>query len=316
MKVVSSLSGTDVGPCVVSIGNFDGLHLGHRAILNCVIRRAKELGMRSAAMTFAPHPIQFLTPGRAPKLLSTLDQKIRLIEETGIDLLFVAKFDEPFSRLSPDEFIRQYLIEGFGAHTVCVGGNFNFGYRGLGTVQTLRQWKDRLAVIEVPSVRVRGVIVSSTRIRDLVAAGRVSRACRMLGRWIEIEGPLVEGEGRGKRATVPTLNMNSENELLPKIGVYITRISLDGGRFLDSITNVGVRPTFGEGPLTVETFVLRDRLPERAEKARLQFVRRVRDEAKFESLEELRRQIGIDIRRTEKFFRLFNTVRHAGSHSG
>src|SRR3954468_11755228 len=140
MRVVTSL--TDTGPeerSVVSIGNFDGLHRGHRAILDRVVQRAKELDCRSVAMTFSPHPIRFLAPYKAPALISTLNQKIRLIESTGIDLLFVLNFDETFSRLSPAAFIDQYLIRGLSAYSVCVGSNFNFGYRGSGTTQTLRE---------------------------------------------------------------------------------------------------------------------------------------------------------------------------------
>src|SRR5438128_1593651 len=141
MKVVTSLSDADLPqPSVVSIGNFDGLHLGHREILKSVVKRARDLGLRSVAMTFSPHPIRFLAPDRAPRLISTLDQKIRLIENAGIDALFLARFDEQFSRLPPEDFVRRYLIDGFKARSVCVGGNFNFGYRGNGTIQTLRQF--------------------------------------------------------------------------------------------------------------------------------------------------------------------------------
>src|SRR5262245_40444545 len=138
MRVITSAADAQpVVPSVVSIGNFDGVHRGHLAILETVMRRAKELNHRSVVMTFSPHPIRFLAPYKAPKLISTIHQKIRLIEKSGVDLLFVLNFDEPFSRLSPDAFIDQYLIEGLGARSVCVGNNFNFGYRGSGNVQTL-----------------------------------------------------------------------------------------------------------------------------------------------------------------------------------
>lgn len=273
--------------------------------------------MRSVAMTFSPHPVRFLAPGRSPKLISTLDQKVRLLEETGLDLLFIAPFDEAFSRLAPERFIREYLIKGLGARTVCVGSNFNFGYRQQGTIQTLRECGS-LQVIEVPPVRLHGTIVSSTRVRELISAGAVSRTRRMLGRWVELEGTIVEGAGRGRKQTVPTLNLDTANELLPRTGVYVTRISLDNGRLLDSITNVGVRPTFDDGGLTIETFVLRDAVPGQPRAAKLQFMRRVRDEMKFESPEALRRQITRDIGRAEQFFRRLNSLTadcHAGSRS-
>src|SRR5262245_42204547 len=154
MKVVTSLSDlASTPPSVVSIGNFDGLHLGHRAILNTVVRRANELGLKSAVMTFSPHPVRFLAPDRAPKLISTLEQKIRLIDDIGIDLLFVVEFNAEFSRLSPEDFIRQYLIAGLKARSVCVGSNFNFGYQGRGRSETLRHFQPALEVIEVPEVQ-------------------------------------------------------------------------------------------------------------------------------------------------------------------
>jgi riboflavin kinase/FMN adenylyltransferase len=304
MKVVTSLADADVSqrPSVVSIGNFDGLHLGHREILRTVVKQARGLSLQSVAMTFSPHPIRFLAPDRAPRMISTLDQKIRLIHDTGIDVLFIATFDLPFSRLSPEEFVEQYLIHGLQARWVCVGGNFNFGYKQRGNIETLRQFKSRLEIIEVPPVRVRGAIVSSSRIRHLVQQGLVSRACRLLGRWINIEGKIVSGAGRGRTMKVPTVNVEPDHELIPGRGVYISRIALDGGRAMDAVTNVGVRPTFDESSLTIETFVLHDTVPEGAARARLEFLHRLRDEKRFDSPDDLRAQIGVDVRRAERFF--------------
>jgi riboflavin kinase/FMN adenylyltransferase len=312
MKVATSLAEADVShSSVVSIGNFDGLHLGHREILRTVQQRARELGATSVAMTFSPHPIQFLAPDRAPHLISTLEQKVRLLAETGIDLLFVARFDRAFSRLSPEHFIREYLIEGLKARAVCVGANFNFGYRQRGTVETLRGFKGFFDVIEVPPVRVRGTIVSSSRIRELVATGEVSAACRLLGRWVELEGNIVSGAGRGRTMEFPTLNLEPENELIPRVGVYVTRMALDNQRFMDAVTNVGFRPTFNETRLTIETFVLDRTMPEKTSHARLQFLYRLRDEKKFPSPDQLRNQIAIDVERAQKFFRLLRRGRTA-----
>ena len=313
MKVATSLADADIShPSVVSIGNFDGLHLGHREILKTVAKHASDLGLQSVVMTFSPHPIRFLAPDRAPRLISTLDQKIELIKGAGIDTLFIAQFDHAFSRLSPEHFVRQYLIDGLKTRSVCVGGNFNFGYRQRGTLEKLREFKSNFEIIEVPSVRVRGTIVSSSRIRELAAAGEVSGACRLLGRWIEIEGRIVSGAGRGRTMKVPTLNLEPENELIPKMGVYVSRISLDGGAFMDAVTNIGVRPTFGETDRTIETFVLSGDVPEEVAKARLDFIYRLRDEKKFESSEQLRGQIAIDVRRAQGFFRMLT----GGSRGG
>src|SRR5215831_13358387 len=223
MKVATSLPDADVShPSVVSIGNFDGLHVGHREILKTVVERACRLGLQSVAMTFSPHPIQFLAPERAPRLITTLEQKIQLMSGTGIDVLFIAQFDHAFSRLSPEHFVREYLVEGLKVRSVCVGGNFNFGYRQRGTIQTLREFRPPFEVIEVPPVRVRGTVVSSSRIRELVNTGEVSGACRLLGRWIQIEGEIVPGEARGRTMQVPTLNLAPDNELIPRTGVYVT----------------------------------------------------------------------------------------------
>ena len=304
MKVATSLADADIShKSVVSIGNFDGVHLGHQAILKRVVMRARELGLQAVAMTFSPHPIRYLAPARSPRLISTLEQKIQLIEALGIDLLFIAKFDEAFSRLSPEEFINKYLVHGLTAQAVCVGGNFNFGYRQRGTIQTLREFRSQLEIIEVPAVAVRGIVASSSRIRELVASGQVSRACRLLGRWIQIEGRVVSGAGRGRTMKVPTLNLVPDNELVPGNGVYITRISLDGGEFMNAVTNIGVRPTFNETAVTIETFVLGDKVPANAVQGSIDFLHRLRDEKKFSSADELRNQIGLDVYSAQKFFR-------------
>jgi riboflavin kinase/FMN adenylyltransferase len=304
MKVATSLTDVDVShQSVLSIGNFDGLHLGHQKILKTVVKRAKELGLRSAVMTFSPHPMRVLAPQRPLRLISTLEQKIRLIEQAGIDLLFVAQFDSGFSHLSPEDFIDRYLIHGLKARSVCVGHNFNFGYQGAGNINTLQQFRQHFEIIEVAPVRARGMVVSSSAVRQLVTDGAVSRACRLLGRWLEIEGKIVPGAGRGRTMQVPTVNLQSDNELIPQNGVYVTRISLDNDPFLDAVTNVGVRPTFNESNLTIETFVVSGSVTAAAVHARLEFLNRLRDERKFPSPDALRQQIAIDVRRAQRVFR-------------
>jgi len=204
MKVTTSLADADVShPSVVSIGNFDGLHLGHREILKTVVERARRLGVQSVAMTFQPHPIHFLAPDRAPRLISSLEQKIQLMSGTGIDVLFIANFDQAFSRLSPEHFVREYLIDGLKALVVCVGGNFNFGYRQRGTVQTLGEFKSHFEVVEVPPVRVRGTVVSSSRIRELVQAGEVSAAGRLLAGGFRSKGKSFRAPAGDERCKRP-----------------------------------------------------------------------------------------------------------------
>lgn len=302
MKVVSDLSDAALNePSILSIGNFDGLHLGHRLIVNTVVERARTLGLRSAVITFDPHPIRVLAPGKAPRLINTLQQKLALFESAGLELVFVARFDARFAALSPDDFVRQYLVQGLHAKTICVGGNFTFGCGQAGTVQTLRQWSRNFDLIEVAPVVVRRTLASSTNIRRLVQEGRVSRACRLLGRWFEIEGRIVSGDGRGRSVTVPTLNLDTENELLPDTGVYVTRAALDAGGYLDAITNIGMRPTFEGRSLTIETFILGAAVPPQVTRQRLQFLKRIRDERRFDSPALLREQITRDVRTAEKF---------------
>ena len=319
MKTVSSLSAAaDVlagRHSVLSIGNFDGLHLGHQAILDTVVRKARDLALPAVAMTFEPHPIQVLYPDKAPKRISTPERKIEQIEKCGIDLLFTVRFNRDFAALSADKFVRQYLIEGLQVRAICVGSNFNFGHRQEGTVNTLRQWVGDFELIEVPPVVFRTFPASSTQVRKNVLNGQVSRASRLLGRWYEIEGQIVSGAGRGRNLTVPTLNLDPANELLPAFGVYVTRISLDGGPYLDAVSNIGVRPTFGETTPTIETFVLRSPVPS-ARIARLQFLHRIREERRFDSPELLARQIGLDVQAALKFFRRLESLEeHARTHS-
>jgi len=319
MKVVSSLSEASSvlagSGCVLSIGNFDGLHLGHQTILQTVVRHARELGLPAVAMTFEPHPIQVLAPDKAPKRISTKERKVRMIAESGIDLLFVARFDRDFSTLSPNAFVRQYLVNGLHIRAICVGANFSFGHRQDGNLETLRQWAREFEVVEIPPVSVRTLPASSTQVRKTVQDGDVSLASRLLGRWFEIEGRIVSGAGRGRQVTVPTLNLAPENELLPKRGVYVTRISLDDAGYLDSVTNIGVRPTFSETSLSIETFVLDGLVPLNAARARVQFLHRIRDEMRFDSAGLLAEQIGRDVRTAAKFFRLLGNIGHARAHS-
>jgi riboflavin kinase/FMN adenylyltransferase len=312
MKVVSGPPDAAAArPCVLTIGNFDGLHLGHQFILRSVVDQARGLELQAAVLTFDPHPVRVLSPENAPKLISTTTQKLRLMESTGIDVVYTAPFDREFASLTPDAFIREYLVESLQVKVLCVGRNFTFGHRQHGTTDTLRSWRHAFDVVEIPPVLARGVVVSSTQVRQYIQEGHVSRACRLLGRWFEVEGAIVEGAGRGRHLTVPTINLKPENELLPRRGVYISRIALGPGYFMDSITNIGIRPTFGENVDTIETFALHADVPGGDRSARLQFLKRIRDERKFDSPELLQDQIRRDIATAERYFRRLQENAHA-----
>jgi riboflavin kinase/FMN adenylyltransferase len=310
MKIIHSLAEAESSlPSVVTVGNFDGVHRGHQAIFSMVRARALELGVQSAAITFEPHPLTCIAPDRAPTPISTLEQKTRLIEEAGIDVLLIQNFTEEFSRLPAEAFIELYFLSGFHAQALCVGHNFRFGHQHRGDIHTLRASKRKFEVVEVPPVIIGDRPVSSSRLREQIVEGRARDVRRMLGHCYEVEGRIVPGLGRGGKLTVPTLNLDPDNRLLPADGVYLTRIAVDDETWADALTNVGVRPTFSETERTVETYLLNRTPPEGAGRARLRFVARLRDEQKFANADALRKQIEFDRSHAEKFFRRFEHVR-------
>ena len=317
MQIVRDLAQLDksLQQSVVTIGNFDGVHLAHQKLLRKVVETARPMGAKAVAVTFDPHPIKLLAPEHAPRLLTPLERKAKLIEALGIDLLVVLPFTRELAHFSPIAFVRKILVSGLRARSVHVGPNFHFGYRQSGDVEILAELarQDGFRLDVLPTMVVRGERVSSTRIRELLSTGRVSRAARLLGRPFCTCGPIVAGLGVGRKHTVPTLNLAPVEEQLPKIGVYVTRTRL-GGSFHDSVTNVGHKPTFGEHRLTVETFLL-DFSGEIAEaEMEIEFLYRLRDEMKFQNPAILKVQIQEDARRSLKFFRLFRLFQKRRAH--
>jgi riboflavin kinase/FMN adenylyltransferase len=298
--------GPEARPSAVSIGNFDGMHAGHRRLLARNLELAREHRSIPSALTFEPHPARVVAPHRAPKLLTTTEQRLELIRAAGIEQVFVLPFDERFSEFTPLQFARDVLIAACGARVVLVGDNFRFGHRKAGTVEALRHFGERLGFVTeiVPAVVIRGHVVSSTAIRQLLEKGAVSAACRLLGRPYWIEGTVVRGFGIGAKQTVPTINLDTSAEVIPERGVYISRThDRDGGRSWPSITNIGVRPTFGGETQTVETFLLAPLEGPTPQHIRLEFLRRVREERKFESPAALKQQIMRDVARAQAWFR-------------
>jgi riboflavin kinase/FMN adenylyltransferase len=312
MRTVHNLTelGAQVAPTVLTIGNFDGVHLAHQRLLRKVVETARARKATAVAVTFEPHPIKLLSPDHAPKLLTPLACKARLIEALGIELLVVLPFTRELARLSSVEFVRQVLVRSLRAASVHVGPNFRFGYRQAGDVEILaelaRQEGFRLDVL--PTLEVRGERVSSTRIRELLSVGRVNRAARLLGRPFSNFGPIVAGLGVGRKHTVPTLNLAPVEEQLPQIGVYVTRARL-GETWHESVTNVGHKPTFGDHRLTVETYLLNFQGEVTVRDVEIEFLYRLRDEMKFQNPAILKVQIQEDARRALKFFRLLGRFR-------
>ncbi len=293
----------DFGPSAVTIGNFDGVHLGHSEILRRLRALADANGWKASALTFDPHPTKIVAPERAPKLMTSPDCRARLMAEAGVEQVVILHFDAATARLTPEEFAEDLLARRMGARAVLVGENFRFGCRQAGDVRTLEALGRRLgfAVEIIEPVQFRGRIVSSSSVRALIAAGRVALAKRLLGRPYCIEGHIVRGRGVGSKETVPTLNLETGAELIPALGVYATRAN-----GADAVTNVGYRPTFGESEqLSIETFLLgAAKTPEiGAAQLRVEFLVRLREERKFDSSEALRARILFDARTAERYFR-------------
>ncbi len=307
-------SGAGDRACVVSIGNFDGLHLGHQKILRGVADRAAAQKALAIAITFDPHPLKVLRPEQAPRLLQTLEQKISGFAALGLGAALVLRFDPELARLSPEEFAARYLAGPLRAKEVLVGQSFRFGYRQAGSAATLKQLGERFgfAVEIVEPVIVDGEIVSSSLVRTAVSEGQVARAARFLGRPFALTGAIQRGAGRGRAMVFPTLNLAPEQEMLPKAGVYATE-TLVGGRWHRSATNVGSRPTFDHGALSVETHVLDFSETITSGRMEVRFWERLRDEMKFPGAEELKQQIASDLRQTREFFRKMDEAARAVS---
>lgn len=289
---------------VVSIGNFDGVHCGHRHVLRNVVERAHALGAHSLAVTFDPHPARVLRPEHAPRLITPLAQKLAALEQSGVDAVLVLPFTEEFARNSPREFAQRVISDGLHAKEVHEGANFHFGHRAQGDCEQLRQLGGQMgfAVSVYPEMRVRGEIVSSSRIRQLLLEGEVSKARHLLGRPFSILSTPAKGRGYGSRYTVPTINLAEYAELVPRNGVYVTCTRIDSEQF-HSVTNVGTRPTFAGASFAIETHLLDFHpLPlSEVTPVEISFLKWLRPEMQWPSPEALKQQIGKDVARAKRF---------------
>jgi riboflavin kinase/FMN adenylyltransferase len=300
---------------ILTIGNFDGIHLGHQAILRSAVRRAQETGDVATALTFDPAPRKVLRPESAPLRLSTNAQRMTWFGLLGVEAVVVLPFTMDLARLSPEDFVAEILERGLRVRAVLVGENFRFGHRQAGDVAVLRELGMRhgFEVVIIPPVLHRGEVVSSTVIRREIAAGNVTHASLLLGRPFTLTGTVVSGTGTGRKFTFPTLNLVPEQELLPARGVYVTRTLLEGrDRTYRSVTNIGMRPTFNGSSLSVETHLLDFSGEIDAQRIEVRFWKRLREEKKFAGADELRIQIARDIASANRFFsrlRRFREVR-------
>ena len=293
------------GPTVVTVGNFDGVHRAHSHVLKDIVRRAREQGVKAVAVTFEPHPVRILRPDSVLKLLTPSPEKLRLLEATGVDAVLLLPFARDLSLMTPRQFADEILKKRLQAREVHEGYNFHFGHKAAGNVEVLSELGREMGfeVNVYPEMQLRGEPVSSSHIRNLLSQGRVSRARHLLGRPFSILSAPGRGRGYGSKYTVPTINLDRYEELVPKDGVYITRTRV-GNECFDSVTNVGNRPTFGVESFAVETHLLNFHPIELGPDTEVEiyFLQRVRDEIKFPSIEALREQIAHDVKKARRYF--------------
>jgi riboflavin kinase/FMN adenylyltransferase len=283
-------------PTVLTLGVFDGLHLGHQRIMQTVVNRAKLVNAVPTAITFDPHPRSVLYPENTPPLLQTLDQRLAAFEFLGIEQAIVIRFNKDFAAQDADTFLREIVHDRLQAKEVYLGKGFAFGKNRGGNIELLRKLSAELgfAADEVAEVCLRGRRISSSRIRELLSDGRVNLARRYLGRPYGVEGVIVRGDRRGHTIGFPTANLKPKNRVVPRYGVYATATLIDGD-WRRSITNIGVRPTFkAEADPSIETYIFDFDGDLYGDVLRVRFLHRIRDERKFNGIEELKNQVAKD----------------------
>ncbi len=299
-------------PAVATIGNFDGVHRGHRWVIGNVLERARSGGLRSRVITFDPHPSRAIRPESSPALITPLEQKLDLLADTGVDDVVVLPFTGELAGMSARRFAEEILRERLNIVELHEGENFRFGHQAEADIGTLKALASELgfSVFSYPPQSYRGGPVSSSRIRALISSGDLSGARSLLRRPFSVRSRPASGRGYGTRYTVPTINLAPYDELLPAMGVYITRLSIGGSdghaEVFDAVTNVGNRPTFGVDSFTVESHLLDFHPVDLTEQTPLElcFLKRLRAERRFPTPEALRAQIMQDVARAQRYFRL------------
>jgi riboflavin kinase/FMN adenylyltransferase len=300
---------TPFSRAVITIGNFDGVHIGHQALFHQTIEKAQAIGGTSIAMTFEPHPARVLGHSNGPPLITLFEQKIELISRTGLDVAVCIPFTEEFAGISPEAFVEDLLVRKIGMKAIVVGEDYSYGNRAKGDISSLRTDAERLGfdVVLVPNVKFTlpdTGRISSTRIRGLVMEGNVSEAQKLLGRHYQVRGEVVSGRNRGGDLLgFPTANIHLADELCPKTGVYAVTVECLGNRF-KGVANIGYSPTFDDHLYTVEVHILDFEGDIYGEKIRVNFIDRIRDEVKFSGLPQLSEQIRQDISKARSLLSL------------
>lgn len=291
--------------CVLSIGNFDGVHLGHQKLVKQVAQRASSMGLKPIIMTLDPHPIKVLFPEKNMKNILELGDRVGLLQSMGVSDVQVLQFSREVSTLEPEEFFKKYVIDQFQSKHLVVGYDFNFGKNRHGTIEVAKKLCEQFSIgfTVVEALKINDVVVSSSKIRKFIDDGDVESANQFLGRSFYISGMVEKGAGRGKKIGFPTANLFTKNELIPLSGVYVT-LTERQGQMLKSVTNVGYNPTFGDFKNTtpkIETHFLEFNKDIYGEKIKVHFLHRLRDEMKFHSVEDLVAQIANDVKQAKGF---------------
>jgi len=289
---------------VISVGNFDGLHIGHQKIIHAVMENARTENALAAVITFDPHPLKILRPEAAPPLIMTITQRVAGFADAGLDAALVMRFDRALADLSAEDFVRTILVETVRAKRILVGQNFRFGYKQAGNVHLLVRLGAEFGfgVDIIGAAEVNGKPVSSTEIRRAVSEGRVVEASALLGHPFALTGTIQPGAGRGSKIVYPTLNLSAEQELLPARGVYATECVIDGSTY-HSVTNIGVRPTFDGQDSSIESHLFDFNHSRENDRLEVRFWNRLRDERKFAGADALKAQIALDISAAQEFFK-------------
>lgn len=288
---------------IVAIGNFDGIHLGHKKILEFLTKRAEKNALLSLVLTFSPHPERILRRKRI-KMIQTIDQRVNEIKKFNVEIVLIVPFDEKFSSLSGQEFIKKIIVRRLKAKAVIVGESFRFGKNRDGDISLLRNLAQRhnFQVYTIPSVTKEGTIVSSSIIRKYLQEGNIEKANLLLGRAYEIEGKVIKGKSRGKALGFPTANIDTKNEIIPQ-GVFISTTGIAAKKF-PSLTNVGSCPTFNQEETHIESFIINLNKDLYGENIRINFIKKIRDEMKFKTKSELSQQIMKDLEIAKSYFKL------------
>ncbi len=297
-------------PVIITIGNFDGLHRGHKRILRKVISRSREEGGTSMVVTFEPHPLKVLYPDRAPQLIQTLGQKRDILSHLGIQALLEVPFTREFGQVSAEDFTRM-LAERITPREIYIGEDFRFGHNRDGNIAFLQSLQDRYGYTAkaFKKLKVDGDVVSSTLIRQLLIKGEMEKAVRLLGRPYIIEGMVEHGDGRGKTIGFPTANLSIENELIPAYGVYVVAVDVGDAVLLPAVANLGKRPTFGKDEVAVEVHILEGARQLYGRKIRVLFFQFLRPEKKFDSVDALKEAISADVGTAGAFFEGISLMR-------